>query len=66
LLSFVFARLRYRVEKPEIPATLEGRAQFWKDYYNTKEGDGKVEQYIAKARAFVPTTLFPEHMTKDY
>lgn len=66
LLSFVFARLRYRVETAEIPATLEGRAEYWKQHYNTHEGDGTPEQYVKKAKNLVPTTLFSSSILAGY
>lgn len=46
LLSTIFARLFYLLKPGTIPDTLEGRAQYWKHYYNTKLGAGTVEHYI--------------------
>ena len=46
LLSFIFTRLQYLPFKEVIPTTLEGRAGYWKKYYNTVKGLGTVEHYI--------------------
>jgi hypothetical protein len=66
LLAFVFARLRYLVVKPQIPTTLEGRAKYWKKHYNSSEGEGDVEKYIAKAKNHVPVGLLPDAYAVTY
>lgn len=53
LLCALFCRLRYAVITEAIPTTLEGRAAYWKKFYNTydKSAKGTVEGYIKKAAA---------------
>jgi len=46
LLSLLFVRLKYKLVPEEIPTTLEGRAEYWKKYYNTSAGKGTVEHYV--------------------
>ena len=44
--GIVHCRIKYwRVPKP-MPNTLEGRAKYWKKYYNTDQGKGTEEKYI--------------------
>ena len=44
--GIVHCRLKYwRVPKP-MPNTLEGRAKYWKKYYNSEQGAGEEEKYI--------------------
>lgn len=66
LLAFVFARLRYRVVPDSIPATLEGRAEYWKVHYNSSAGAGTIDDYLRKSKQFVPTAIFPDFMKVDY
>ena len=40
-----------KLNKP-IPTTLEGQAQYWKEHYNTSQGKGTVEEYIANYKRF--------------
>jgi hypothetical protein len=40
-----------KLNKP-IPTTLEGQAQYWKEHYNTMQGKGTVEEYIANYKRF--------------
>ena len=46
LLCVLFTRLKYKKVPEEIPMSLEGRAKYWKKYYNTVAGKGTVEHYI--------------------
>lgn len=46
LLSFLFCRLKYRLIPEEIPTTLEGRARYWKKYYNSILGAGDIYHYL--------------------
>ena len=50
-LSLLFCRLFYRLRTEEIPATVEGRAAYWKRHYNTIKGKGTVEKYIQNQKA---------------
>lgn len=45
LLSFICCRLSYKRIPAAIPGDLLGRAQYWKEYYNTAAGSGTVEHY---------------------
>lgn len=45
-LCLLFTRLQYLPFKEVIPTTLEGRAKYWKKYYNTEAGKGTVEHYL--------------------
>lgn len=43
-------RIHYlRISKP-IPKDFEGRANYWKRYYNTNAGKGFVQDYLTKAK----------------
>lgn len=57
LLSLLFCRLKYRLIPAPIPATLEGRAQYWKDHYNSALGKGTPEEYVRSARRHAKTLL---------
>jgi len=50
LLSFIACRLVYKLVPESIPDTIEGRAAYWKKYYNTSAGKGTVEKYIENAK----------------
>lgn len=39
-------RCHYLRVPSRIPDTLQGQAQYWKEYYNTNLGKGTVEEYI--------------------
>mgnify|MGYP000064794512 CR=1 FL=1 len=45
LLSLICCRLSYKRIPAAIPSDLFGRAQYWKEYYNTNAGSGTVEHY---------------------
>jgi hypothetical protein len=53
LKSVIFARLYYLLIQSPIPTSLEGRANYWKMYYNTAKGAGTVTHYIKQAKANV-------------
>lgn len=50
LIACFFARSLIYFRYPKIADTLQGRAEQWKQYYNTKYGKGTIEGYITKAR----------------
>jgi len=52
LLSLVFARLKYRLVPSAIPSTLEGRAAYWKKWYNSELGAGTPQHYIESAKKY--------------
>lgn len=45
-----FCRLHYLRVPEAVPLTLEGQAGYWKQYYNTVEGKGTVEEYVGNLR----------------
>lgn len=53
LLAAVFCRLHYKRVVELIPATLEGRADYWKAFYNTAAGKGTAAEYVRNALKFV-------------
>jgi hypothetical protein len=44
--AIIHCRLKYWRVPKRMPNTLEGRARYWKTYYNTEQGAGTVEKYI--------------------
>lgn len=46
LLSVIFARLKYKLIPDEVPTTKEGRAAYWKKWYNSYLGKGTIEHYL--------------------
>lgn len=46
VLALIFCRLHYKLKPEVIPASLVGRAQYWKKHYNTVAGKGTIEHYI--------------------
>ncbi len=51
-LGLLFARLQYLPLKESIPETIEERAAYWKQYYNTPKGKGTVEHYLEMNKKF--------------
>lgn len=51
--STAICRLVYLPAKPAIPPTVQGRAEYWKAWYNTHEGRGSVEKYLDDYRRLV-------------
>lgn len=56
-LSLLFCRLKYLLVREAIPSTVEGRAHYWKKYYNSRLGKGKPEEYVRNAARFVQPLL---------
>lgn len=52
-LAICMARTHYMRVRAGIPANLQGQAEYWKKYYNTPLGKGKVEEYIANYNKYV-------------
>jgi hypothetical protein len=48
LLSFICCRLSYKRIPESIPCDLKGRAEYWKEYYNTASGKGSVKEYLSR------------------
>lgn len=48
--AILMCRIRYwRISEP-IPNDLGDLAHYWKDYYNTKHGEGKISDFVEKAK----------------
>ena len=45
ILQIAFCRLKYYLSPGNIPKTLEGQAAYWKQWYNTPEGKGTIEEF---------------------
>jgi len=60
-LSLIFCRLHYRLRPEEIPLSLRGRAEYWKQFYNSMAGKGTVQHYLQNAGAFL-YRLTPEEL----
>lgn len=50
LLSFIFCRLFYMLIEEPIPETVNGRAKYWKKYYNTVKGKGTTVKYVTNTK----------------
>ena len=50
LLSFIWCRLHYLLRPGAIPDTIEGRAGYWKVWYNSVLGKGTTKEYIHNAQ----------------
>lgn len=50
LLAMIFCRFRYLAAPGAIPDTREGRAEYWKRYYNTSAGKGTLADYLNKCQ----------------
>ena len=48
LLALIFCRLRYLAVPAAIPDTIEGRAHYWKKWYNSTAGKGTPEEYLSR------------------
>ncbi len=49
LLSVIFARLKYMLVPSKIPTNIQGRAAYWKRWYNSELGAGTIEHYVNNA-----------------
>lgn len=52
LLAAAVCRLHYKLRPGVIPASLEERAAYWKQHYNSVLGKGTVKDYINKVQAW--------------
>lgn len=50
LLAAIICRLFYKLRPEPIPDDLEGRARYWKRFYNTSQGKGTPEQYVSNSQ----------------
>ena len=46
LLAFLWCRRHYLLRPGAIPDTAAGRAEYWKEWYNSRLGKGTVEEYV--------------------
>lgn len=46
-LSLLFCRLFYLLRPDPIPQSIDERADYWKQHYNTVKGKGTADEYIA-------------------
>lgn len=53
VLSAIFARMKYAEFPDKIPSDIEGRAAYYKKFYNTKYGAAKESVYIQKKSDFL-------------
>lgn len=51
--SVIMARIRYYMVPEKIPETIEDQALYWKEYYNTIQGKGTVNDYLTKWGKYV-------------
>jgi len=52
LLAAIFCRLFYKLIPDVIPASVEGRAVYWKKHYNTVLGAGTAAEYVVNAKRY--------------
>jgi len=53
-LALLFTRLFYLLRPEAIPPTREGRAVYWKTFYNTEAGAGTPEHYMRMCVRYLP------------
>ena len=51
--GIVHCRIKYWRVPKSMPNTLEGRAGYWKKYYNTDQGKGTEEKYIDTVKEYL-------------
>jgi hypothetical protein len=51
--GIVHCRLKYWRIPKRLPNTIEGQANYWKEWYNTHQGAGHVEDFIEAAKDFI-------------
>ena len=51
--AIVHCRIKYWRVPKSMPNTLEGRAKYWKKYYNTDQGKGTEEKYIDTVKEYL-------------
>lgn len=53
VLALCCARLKYKLIADPIPVTIEGRAKYWKKWYNSAAGKGTVESYLEDCKHYM-------------
>lgn len=61
LASIVLCRLKYKRIPEPIPTTVNGRASYWKKYYNSWRGKGTVEEYLENSKKI----QWPDHISRN-
>lgn len=51
--AVAMCRIKYYRDPYPIPSTVEGQAEYWKRVYNTEEGTGTVDDYVASWHRFM-------------
>ena len=51
--AIIHCRLKYWRVPKRMPDSLEGRASYWKKYYNTDQGKGTQEKYIDMVKEYL-------------
>ena len=51
--AICMARIHYLRVKEKIPTDLGGWAYYWKKYYNTFKGKGKIEEFVSNYNKYV-------------
>lgn len=51
-LCLIFTRLLYKLVTRPIPLSIEERAEYWKEFYNTKLGKGTPEHYLEMNKSY--------------
>jgi hypothetical protein len=52
LVGALVARMKFGSIAKDIPIDLEGQADYWKDYWNTKAGAGKPEEFMNQVQYY--------------
>ena len=52
LIGALITRMRLGSMQEAIPTDLEGQADYWKDYWNTKAGKGKPEEFVNQVQYY--------------
>ncbi len=51
--AIIMVRIHYLRVKEPVPSTRLGRAQYWKQHYNTKLGKGTIAKYMTKSNLYL-------------
>ena len=51
--GIIHCRIKYWRVPKRMPNTLEGRAEYWKKYYNSEQGAGTEEKYIDMVKEYL-------------
>lgn len=54
VLAFCLTRLKLKLVPESNPTTIEGRAMFWKKWWNTSAGRGTVDGYLEDVANYMP------------